>query len=198
MSGNIGACGQTVTRHYYWRDDLVRMSAEGIEEDLLRVKAYWRAGILVCGILATASLQLPSENQDAPKPTGTKSVTKAAALPRIWKSATTGKEYRVKIDGDRFTAEWSNLPPQAAKQGAYIRSDCRRSGTRWIGTSRILLPCGLPDGKTKMCPMMLRFEVDHVSPERITGGGEILRDFDCGSCQVRRTGWGPFTWTPKH
>ena len=164
----------------------------------MRAKRFWWVIIiLVSGILATSSLQLSSENQSVPKPAGTKSAAKATALPPVWKSATTGKEYRVKIDGDRFTAEWSNIPPQAAKQGAYIRSECRRSGTRWIGTSRILLACPLPDGKTKMCPMILRFEVDFISSDRITGGGEILRDFDCGSCEVRKTGWGPFTWAPK-
>ena len=103
----------------------------------------------------------------------------------------------LRIDGDRFTAEWSNIPPQAANQGTYIRSECRRSGSRWIGTSRILLPCPLPEGKTKMCPMILQFEVDFISSDRITGGGETLRDFDCGSCEVRKTGWGPFTWAPK-
>ncbi len=163
----------------------------------MSLKTFWQAGILVCGILATASLQLSVENQNAAKPADTKAAKKAVALPQIWKSATTGKEYRVKIDGDRLTANWLNPPPQAAKQGAYIRSECRRSGTRWIGTSRVLLPCGLPDGKTKMCPMMLRFEVDYISPERITGAGETLKDFNCGSCEVRRTGWGPFSWTPK-
>ena len=163
----------------------------------MRAKQFWQVIILVCGILATTSLQQSSENQTSSKPAGTKSAAKATALPQIWKSATTGKEYRVKVDGDRFTAEWSNVPPQAAKQGAYIRSECRRSGSRWIGTSRILLPCPLPDGKTKMCPMMLRFEVDFISSDRITGGGEILREFDCSSCEVRKTGWGPFSWTPK-
>jgi hypothetical protein len=173
------------------------MRIEESEENSLSVKRFWLVIILVCGILATTSLQLSSENESARKPAGTKSAAKASALPQIWKSASTGKEYRVKVEGDRFTAEWSNLSPQAAKQGAYIRSECRRSGTRWIGTSRIFLLCPLPDGKTKMCPMILRFEVDFISSDRITGGGEILRDFDCGSCEVRKTGWGPFSWTPK-
>ncbi len=173
------------------------MSAEESEENPLRVKAFWRVIILVCGILATSSLQLSSQNQSAPKPEGTKSAAKATALPQIWKSTTTNKEYRVKIDGERLNAEWSNIPPEAAKQGAYIRSECRHSGSRWVGTSRILLACPLPDGKTKMCPMLLRFEVDFISSDRITGGGEILRDFDCGSCEVRKTGWGPFSWVPK-
>jgi hypothetical protein len=175
------------------------MSLEESEENPLRAKWFWGVIILGCGILATTSPQPSSESQSAPKPAGTKSAAKAAALPQVWKSASTGKEYRVKIDGDRFTAEWSNIPPQAAKQGAYIRSECRRSGTRWIGTSRLLLPfpCPPPNGKLKMCPLILRFEVDFISSDRITGGGEILREFDCGACEVRKTGWGPFSWAPK-
>jgi len=163
----------------------------------LRAKPFFWIIVLVCGILVTTSLQLSFETQTAPNTPGTKSAAKAGVLPQVWKSVSTGKEYRVKVEGDRFTADWSNIPPQAAKQGAYIRSECHRSGTRWIGTSRILLACPLPDGKLKMCPMILRFEVDFISPDRITGGGEILRDFDCGSCAVRKTGWGPFSWTPK-
>jgi hypothetical protein len=161
----------------------------------LRLKLPWPVIVLACGILAPALLSASA--QTAPKHAAAKSAAKSTAIPTVWKSATTGKEYRVKIDGDRFTAEWSNIPPQAAQQGAYIRSECRRSGTKWIGTSRILLPCPLPNGKTKMCPMVLRFEVGSVSASRITGGGEILRDFDCNSCEVRKTAWGPFTWMPK-
>ena len=140
--------------------------------------------VLLCAVLTAASLLFSSENQGAAKPAA--SAAKSSALPEVWKSVSTGKEYRVKVEGDRFTAEWVNIPPQAAKQGAYIRSECRRTGSRWIGTSRILLGCPLPDGKTKMCPMILRFEVDSVSPDRITGGGEILRDFDCSTCGFGR------------
>ena len=164
----------------------------------MRAKQFWQVIILVCGILASTSLQQSSENQTSSKPAGAKSAAKATALPQIWKSATTGREYRVKVDGDRFTAEWSNVPPQAAKQGAYIRSECRRSGTQWVGTSRILLPCTLPGGKTKVCPLLLRFEVLDVSPERIAGGGEIVKSIDCASCEVRSAGWGTFIWAPEH
>jgi len=165
----------------------------------LRIKPLWWVIILVSAILATTSLQLSSESQSAAKPAGTKPAAKAAALPKIWKSASTGKEYRVKVEGDRFTAEWSNIPPEVAKLGAYTRTECRRSGSRWIGTTRFFLPfpCPPPNGKLKMCPLILRFEVDFISPDRITGGGEILREFDCGTCEVRKTGWGPFSWVPK-
>lgn len=163
----------------------------------MKEKILLLVGVLVCGILIPAVLEPAAIAQTTSKRAAAKSAGKPAAFPEIWKSTTTGKEYRVKIDGDQFTAEWVNIPPQAAQQWAYIRSDCRRSGMKWIGTSRILLPCPLQGGKTKMCPMVLRFEVGSISPDRITGGGEVLRDFDCTSCEVRKTGWGPFNWVPK-
>jgi len=165
----------------------------------MRLKPLCQAIILVCAMAVSTSISYTSESQNAPKPAGPKGAAKADALPQIWKSASTGKEYRVKIEGDRFTAEWTNIPAPAAKLGAYIRTECRRSGSRWIGTSRFLLPfpCPPPNGKLKMCPLILRFEVDFVSPQRITGGGESLKDFDCTACEVRKTGWAPFTWAPK-
>jgi len=163
----------------------------------LRAKPFFGIIVLVCGVFITTAWQLSSETQSASKSTGTKSAAKAAAFPRVWKSLSSGKEYRVKVEGDLFTAEWVNIPPDAARQGRYIRTECRRSASRWIGTSRLLLGCQLPNGNMKLCPLILRFEVDFISPDRITGGGENLKDFDCSSCEIRKTGWGPFTWTPK-
>jgi hypothetical protein len=128
---------------------------------------------------------------------------KHAAAPspgKIWKSETTGKEYRVRIEKDRFYAEWV-APPDAAKQGAYIRSECRRTGTKWIGTSQVFVLCPKPgdvNGKsTNGCSLTFRFEVDSITPERITGSGETIREIDCAKCEVRQTGWGNFVWVPK-
>ena len=153
--------------------------------------------VLVCVVLVAGSLLFSSENQGAAKPAA--SAAKSGALPEVWKSVSTGKEYRVKVEGDRFAAEWVNIPPEAAKEGAYTRTECRRSGTRWIGTTRFSLPfpCPPPNGKLKMCPLILRFEVDFISPDRITGGGESLRGFECSTCEVKETAWRPFSWTPK-
>ena len=120
---------------------------------------------------------------------------------QIWKSTTSGREYRVRVDKDRFLADWANIPPEAAKHGAYIHTECRRAGAKWIGTSRVFLPCakaGKAEGKTtNVCHITLRFEVDSITPQKITGGGDILRDFDCEKCEVRRTDWGSFVWVPK-
>jgi hypothetical protein len=131
-----------------------------------------------------------------------KSAGSEAARWRIWKSTTSGKEYRVRVEKDVFYAEWVNIPLETAKHGAYIRTECRRAGAKWIGTSRVFLPCAKPGeakGKTtNVCPMTVRFEVDSITPQKITGGGETLRDFDCEKCEVRQTGWGSFVWVPKH
>jgi hypothetical protein len=119
----------------------------------------------------------------------------------VWKSQNTTHEYRVRVENDVFYAEWTNIPPDVAKHGAYIRTECRRAGTKWIGTSRILLPCakrGAAKSKAiNACRIILRFELNSISPERITGRAETLKDFDCEKCEVRQTGWGDFVWVPK-
>lgn len=155
--------------------------------------------ILSCGfILALA--RLPLFGQDAKPPLPAKQPAAHSAQGTIWKSETTQKEYRVRIEKGRFYAEWVNIPPDSAKQGVYIRSECRRVGTKWIGTSRVFLLC--PESQangnpTKGCAWTFRFEVDEISPNRISGRSESLRDFDCQKCEVRQTGWGNFVWVPK-
>lgn len=147
-------------------------------------------------VFALGLSALPLLSQGAGQKTG-----HVAAVPQgeIWKSETTEKEFRVRVEKDRLTAEWVNIPPDGAKQGAYIRSECRRVGEKWVGTSQVFLPCALPGDQkaTHACHMTLRFEVDSISRDRITGGGESLRQFDCQSCKVLETAWAKFVWVPK-
>jgi hypothetical protein len=57
---------------------------------------------------------------------------------------------------------------------------------------------GAPTGKdTKLCSLTVRFEVDSVSAEKITGHSESLRNFDVNTCRVLQTSWVEFTWVPK-
>jgi len=118
----------------------------------------------------------------------------------IWKSETTGKEYRVRIDGDHFYADWVNLPPLAAQRGAYIRTVCQRSGSKWVGTSSIFMPCTVGQGKTEhiadTCHLTLKIEIESVTKDRITGRGQSLKKFDCKSCKVIEAGWANFEWVP--
>lgn len=120
----------------------------------------------------------------------------------VWKSQTTGKKYRVRIEGDHFYADWVDLSPAAAGHGAYIRTVCRRAGSKWVGTSSIFMPCTVGTGKAEhiadTCHLNLKIEIDTVGKDRITGRAQSLRKFDCRSCKVLEAGWADFTWVPAH
>lgn len=126
----------------------------------------------------------------------------SAPLPKLWHIDAKHKDFRVDVKGDVFHAEWVNLPAQAVKQGAYIRTTCRRSGTKWVGTSNVhqeFADPKAPAGKDvrKMCLLTVRFEVDSITSEKITYHSEVMRDFDFAKCQVLKTAWEQFAWVPK-
>ena len=146
----------------------------------------------------TAAAQKPTAPAQPAKAT---SQPASGQLPKIWHSETTKHDFRVEVTKDLFRAEWVNIPPAAAKQGASIHTECRRAGTKWVGSTSInmvfAIP-GAPPGKdTKLCSLTMRFEVDSISPEKITGHSEALHSFDVNSCRVQETKWGDFTWVPK-
>jgi hypothetical protein len=174
------------------------------EEDTLKPVRMNR--VLTLAAVA-ALLVIPQFAANAQKPPAAAqsraTTTKRAAsqLARVWHSDVTQHDFHVEVAGDVFRAEWVNIPPAAAKQGAYIRTECRRAGDKWVGSSSLnmLFPVpGAPAGKdTKVCHLTVRFEVDSITPERITGHSETLRGFDVDKCQVLKTTWGEFTWVPK-
>jgi hypothetical protein len=128
------------------------------------------------------------------------SATKASPA-RIWKSETTGNEYRVHIEGDTFRADWTNLPRDFVQHGAYVRTECRRVGSKWIGTTRSLLPCSGGAGpNTKVlnwCPLVTRTEINTIQADRITGRAQAIHSSDCQSCKVLEAVWKDFVWAPK-
>jgi hypothetical protein len=148
--------------------------------------------------LSTAAAQKPST---AAKPATANSNPASSQIPKIWHSETTQHDYQVELTKDLFRADWVNIPPAAAKQGAGIHTECRRTGSKWVGSTSIKMLFavpGAPQGKdTKLCSLTMRFEVDSVSPEKITGHSEALHLFDVNTCRVQETKWGEFTWIPK-
>lgn len=158
--------------------------------------------LLSCGIMLL-TLQEASRAQQAKPPARSGSFRANAAPSRIWKSETTGKEYRVRIDQDRFHAEWVNIPKNPGKQRPYIRSEALRSGSKWVGVSHSLLECqtgeksGSQQDVVRWCQLTTRIEIDSVSRDKITGHGDTLRKFDCKTCKILETGWGDFVWVPK-
>jgi len=160
--------------------------------------------VLVIGV---AVLIIPQFAAAAQKPAADAKAAPAAStpaigkLPKIWYSEATKHDFRVEVTKDLFHAEWVNIPSVAAKQGVYIRTECRRAGSKWEGSSRINMLFGIPGaptGKdTKLCSLTVRFEVDSITPERIMGHSEALRSFDVNACRVQESKWGEFTWIPK-
>ena len=127
-----------------------------------------------------------------------------AASGRVWKSQTTGHAYRVRIEGDVLRAEWVNLPADLAGHGAYVRTECRRVGGKWIGTtrSRQPLPCTevtTPEGRhpSAWCALVTRIEIDSITPERIAGRAQAPVRLDCQACKLLDAEWKDFVWTPK-
>lgn len=146
--------------------------------------------LLVAGILGTAQTpRLPAPAPTAP-PFG------------LWRSETTGNVYRVHVQADTLYAEWVNIPPDLARRGAYVRTECRRLGSKWVGTtrSRLRLPCteatGANGHPTQWCSLVTRIELDTVAADRITGRGQAPRRLDCQSCKLLEADWKDFVWVP--
>jgi hypothetical protein len=119
---------------------------------------------------------------------------------QVWKSETSGKEYRIHIEGNQLHAEWVNVPQEIAQSGGYIRTDCRRQGSKWIGKTKIYLPCAVGHGPIlNHCHLVMGFEIDQLSPRRIAGRVEDpdRSQFDCKSCNAPKTIWKGFVWVPK-
>ncbi len=157
--------------------------------------------VLAYTIAIAALVGLPLEAQQAKRSPRRKPNQVSPAFCDIWKSETTGREYRVQLDPERFYAEWVNLAPEVRRQGAYIHTECRRAGSKWVGTSRIYLPCTMGTGANEhienRCPLLMRIEIDSITPNRITGRAETFKDFDCQTCKVSSTVWANFKWVPK-
>jgi hypothetical protein len=121
---------------------------------------------------------------------------------RMWRSETTGNVYRVRVEGDTLFAEWVNIPPDLARRGAYVRTECRRLGSEWIGTTRsqLSLPCTEVSGPhghpTSWCSLVTRTEINTVSSDRITGRAQAPHRLDCRSCKLIEADWKNFVWVP--
>ncbi len=103
------------------------------------------------------------------------------------------------IENERLHAEWVNIPP-GLTQRAYIRTECRHVGARWIGTSQSYLPCEATESGKRIsnwCQVTTKMEFDPVGENRMSGRGEGLRRFDCSACKVLEMVWKEFKWVPK-
>ncbi len=145
-----------------------------------------------------ATTQTPQASAPAP---ANPAATESAAKGSLWKSETTGKEYRVWMEKGEFHAEWTNIPPEFAAKGARISSMGKRQGEKWVGESQEYLPCSVGEGTqshiANFCRLATGFEIDSISATKITGRGESVRISDCAKCLVSKKEWKDFAWVPK-
>ena len=163
----------------------------------------WKLALMMLMALLMISSFAAADQKPAPdvKPATVASRPASGQLPKIWHSESSHKDFRVELANDVFRAEWVNIPPAAVQQGAYIHTECRRTGTKWVGTSSVYQAVAISKDptikNTKMCHLTIRFEVDSITPQKITFHSEAMRNFDPAKCQLLQTAWEEFSWIPK-
>jgi hypothetical protein len=159
-----------------------------------RIAAGAALFLVVGGGAAVLRAQQPKPSPEPPR------FPEAPPSARLWRSLTTGKEYRVWMSGSQLYAEWVNIPPASAAQGASIRIECRRTNGRYIGTAQNHLPCDTTEnGKrvTNFCRVISKIEFNPPEASRMTGRTETAHRFDCATCTLLETRWINFEWVPK-
>jgi len=159
-----------------------------------------RSGTILCAVVFLA-LAGCSRQAEQPNASAESKPAPGKAPEKIWISETTGKEYRVRVENDVVRVEWVNVTSDLAVQGAFVRSECKRQGPKWVGTSSSYLPCTLGEGpKPKIdnwCHLQTKFEIGSITADSITGQGEALINFDCLKCKILKSEMKDFLWTPK-
>ena len=117
----------------------------------------------------------------------------------IWTSTTDGRDYKVRMDGDSMHAEWVNLPPALKRSSAFLRSDLKKNGDKWIGQTTAYMPFDYQHDATKTiwCRVQADIEIDKVSASKIEGQSQLPTSFNAKKCQLENPEWKPFAWIPK-
>jgi hypothetical protein len=120
----------------------------------------------------------------------------------IWTSMTSGRDYKIRRDGDYIYTEWVNKPSQLPST-AFMRSELKKDADgRWRGKGRTYLPCEYKEAWTgrlvvKWCSLESDMEIDLLSESRIEGFSQGWDKFDCRKCEPKNRKQRPFTWIPK-
>jgi hypothetical protein len=165
---------------------------------------------------APSKMIVPLMANSAVQPLGTSSKTVASSpaglsKEKIWTSMTSGRDFKMRIEGDYIYTEWINLPPQLQTTTAFMRSELKKDGDKWIGKARSNLPYsykasymdfwrnGQQTGTENMkwCTLENDFEIDKISDSRIEGRALASKSFDAKKCKPGKLEWQPFTWIPK-
>ena len=165
---------------------------------------------------APSKLIVPLLANSKVEPLGTASNTVATAptgmsRETVWTSLLSGRDYKLRVDGDYVYTEWVNLPTQLQTTTAFMRSELKKDGDKWVGKARSYLPYGFKSSyadfwttgqrmgteNVNWCTREVQFEIDRITETRIEGRSLSSKSFDAKKCKPGKLEWQSFTWIPK-
>jgi hypothetical protein len=169
---------------------------EGEEHNSLMRQPRISLTVVLIVVITEAGWATPRQAaRSTPAPTGA-----PAAIPSLWRSETTHSFYRVRVKGNSIHAVQSQLPFGVAKHGGYVRTECRRAGDHWIGTtSSFLKVTGSGPhrpAQSNWCHLTTRTEFFSISATSITGRAEAIEAMDVAHCHILQKRWKDFVWKP--
>jgi Trypsin-like peptidase domain len=115
---------------------------------------------------------------------------------RVWTSLVSGKDYKVRFDGDYIYTEWINMPSSWGPS-AFGRGELKKDGTIWTGELRNRVPCQY-GSKINWITVEIGIEITKLTASRIEGRTGDYHQFDCKAGKPKSgPTWVQFTWIPK-
>ena len=122
-----------------------------------------------------------------------------------------GRDYKLRIDGDFIYGEWVNIPPVLQSTAAFGRIELKKTGDKWVGKGRSLMPYAFKSSymdywktgqrmgteNVKWCTFEHDIEIEKMTESRIEGRSMSFSTFDEKKCQPGKMEWRSFVWIPK-
>lgn len=140
--------------------------------------------------VAVAIECVPTDSTMQPSASASKADSSRTTPPSkegVWTSMTSGKEYKVRIDGDYIYLQWINMSEGFRSHGVFEKAELKRTGDKWVGKEMRNWPCRFE----------VDMEIDEVSETRIEGKNMTWPDFNPRKCQPKYPELKPFTLIPK-
>lgn len=115
---------------------------------------------------------------------------------QVWTSLSSGRDYKVRSDGEYMYTEWI-VPTAYANTPMFMRGELKKNGSGWIGKTHLYEPFKQKYGGYKWCHLEIPIQFTSVTDRRIEGRALRVIKMDAGKCELQKSVEEPFTWIPK-
>jgi S1-C subfamily serine protease len=122
--------------------------------------------------------------------------TTPSAEEKVWTSMTSGHDYKIRMDGDYIYAQVTNLPASLQSTPAFVRSELKKTGDKWVGKNISYMPFSTRTGQ-KWCRIETEIEIDKLSDSRIEGKAMAWQSTNVKKCEPEHVELRQFVWIPK-